>query len=190
MNGSKLSLVLMLFSATLTGQALAVDVEPFAMPKVSVEAGFQDFYAQVARNIYVSGQPDESALALAKAKGVSRVINLRTHQEMDNRMVVPFDEAAAVASLGLEYVHIPLGGPDTPYSEESLAAFAEAVASSDGPVLLHCTVAWRASHLWAAYLVAHQGYSVASAVEVGKRMNMGGFPFAEFLGRSVNLDVK
>ncbi|NKB98573.1 MAG: hypothetical protein GKR90_08800 [Pseudomonadales bacterium] len=190
MNRCSLKLVLAFFATALSGHGLAVEVEPFETPKVSAETGFQDFFAQVAPNFFVSGQPNEAALAAMKEKGVARVINLRTHQEMDNRMVVPFDEAVTIAGLGLEYVHIPLGGPDTPYSEESLAAFADAVATSEGPVLLHCTVAWRASHMWAAYLVAHQGYSVADAVQVGKNMNMGGFPFAEFLGRSVSLDAE
>ena len=64
---------------------------------------------------------------------------------------------------------------------------AAALAAAEGNVLLHCTVAWRASHMWAAYLVAHQGYSVADAVNVGKQMNMGGYPFAQFLNREVSL---
>ena len=69
----------------------------------------------------------------------------------------------------------------------SVAAFASALEQAEGDVLVHCTIAWRASHLWAAYLVEHQGYSVADAVEVGKSLNMGGFPFADFLGREISL---
>ena len=166
----------------------AVEVEPFNEPQHEQVEGFQDFFAQVAPNVYVAGQPNAQALKTMKDRGVTRVINLRTSQEMDNRSVVPYDEAAAVAALGLEYIHIPLGGPDTPYSPEGLAKFASAIEASEGPVLLHCTVAWRASHMWAAYLVAHHGYDVSDAVAVGKKMNMGGYPFAELLDRSVSLE--
>ena len=68
------------------------------------------------------------------------------------------------------------------HQDRSFVHFLEQLA------VLHCTVAWRASHLWAAYLVAHHDVSVPQAVAVGKAMNMGGFPFAEFLGRTVTLE--
>lgn len=185
---SRVSKGLVLFGLFFASFAWSVEVEPFAEPEYQTVEGFQDFFAQVASNVYVAGQPNAEALATMKEKGVTRVINLRTTQEMDNRNVVPYDEAATIESLGLEYTHIPLGGPDTPYSPEGLAQFAAAVEASEGPVLLHCTVAWRASHMWAAYLVAHHGYAVSDAVEIGKKMNMGGYPFAEFLDRSVSLE--
>lgn len=170
--------------------ASAVEVKPFAEPENEQIEGFRDFFAQVAENVYVAGQPSAAGLETLKERGVTRVINLRTQQEMDNRDVVPYDEAAAAISLGLEYIHIPLGGPDTPYSPEGLARFADALEDSDGPVLLHCTVAWRASHIWAAYLVAHHGYEVTDAVAVGNKMNMGGYPFADFLDRNLTLEAK
>ena len=169
--------------------AWSVDVEPFNEPQREQVEGFQDYFAQVAPNVYVAGQPNAEALKAMKERGITRVINIRTSQEMDNRAVVPYDEAAEVAALGLEYVHIPMGGPDTPYSSDGLAKVAHALESSEGPVLLHCTMAWRASHLWAAYLVSNHGYNVANAVEIGKKMNMGGYPFAEFLERSISLEA-
>ena len=171
-----------------SGVSAASGVVPFQQPALRQTEGFQDFFAEVAEGVYVAGQPSEAGLDYLKDRGVTRVINLRTHAEMDNRAIVPFDEASAVAERDMEYVHIPLGGPDTPYSPQALQEFAAAVESADGGVLLHCTVAWRASHLWAAYLVAHHDVSVPQAVAVGKAMNMGGFPFAEFLGRTVTLE--
>ena len=169
--------------------ASAVEVDPYSEPKIGDAKNFQDFFSQVAANVYVAGQPTEAALSAMRDKGVTRVISLRTAREMDNREIVPFDEAAVVKDLGMDYVHIPLGGPDTPYTAEALDRFASAIETSEGGVLLHCTVAWRASHMWAAYLVAHQGFSVADAVAYGQQMNMGGYPFAELLGRSVRLEA-
>ncbi len=170
--------------------AFAVEVEPYDVPDVDPRDDFQDFFAQVADNVFVTGQPNQAGLEDMRESGVVKVINLRTQQEMNNRKVVPFDEAQAVQKLGMQYVHIPLGGPGAPYSPAGLKEFADAIESAEGPVLLHCTVAWRASHMWAAYLVAHQGFSVGDAVAVGKKMNMGGYPFAEFLDRDVSLEPK
>lgn len=164
------------------------EILPFEVPQIIPAEDFQDFFAEVAPGVYVAGQPSEKALARMAQQGVTTVINLRTHQEMDNRQVVPFDESAAIAELGMQYVHIPQGGPQTPYSPAALSRFAEALHASEGKVLLHCTVAWRASHLWAAYLVAYHNVPVPKAVELGKQMNMGGYPFAEFLARDIDLN--
>lgn len=163
------------------------EINPYDTPQRSELSGVQDFFAQVAPRVWVSGQPNAAALAELKKMGVATVINLRTSQEMDNRQVVPFDEAQTLAELDIQYLHIPQGGPDTPYSPAALQQVADALDSAEGKVLLHCTVAWRASHMWAAYLVAHQAMSVGDAMAVGKQMNMGGFPFAEFLEREVSL---
>jgi hypothetical protein len=73
-----------------------------------------------------------------------------------------------------------------------LDTFAEAMASADGKVLLHCTVAWRASHLWAAYLIRERKVPVATALEQTRQINlmddmrMGDQqPLEGFLGRVV-----
>src|SRR5437879_12357524 len=67
---------------------------------------------------------------------------------------VKFDEPALVASLGMQYVYLPVRGNDQyPYSPATLTKFADAVRNAKGKVLLHCTGAWRASDLWAACLL-------------------------------------
>jgi len=67
------------------------------------------------------------------------------------------------------------------------------MASADGKVLLHCTIAWRASHLWAAYLIRERKTPVATALSQARLINlmddmrMGGDqqPLEGFLGRVV-----
>jgi uncharacterized protein (TIGR01244 family) len=137
--------------------------------------GFRDVLADVGP-AYIAGQPDEAALERLAAEGVSTVISLRTPQEMDNREVVPFDEAATLAALGLDYVHIPLGSDEYPYTEDAVDAFAAALEGAEGKTLLHCTVAWRASHMWAAYLIKYQGMSVEDAVRHAEAINFGAEP--------------
>jgi len=51
-----------------------------------------------------SGQPTEEQLKLLAAIGVSDVINLALHSHEDALV----DEAASVATLGMNYVHIPV----------------------------------------------------------------------------------
>jgi uncharacterized protein (TIGR01244 family) len=151
---------------------------------------FQAKFASVGTDLFIAGQPTEKALRELKAKGVTTVINLRMPQEMAQ---VGFDEAALLKELGLNYVHIPMRGtPENPYGPKQLDEFAAALEAAQGKVLLHCTVAWRASHLWAAYLIRDRGVPVSDALAQTRRINLrdeapfGGLqPIEGFLGRSI-----
>ena len=85
------------------------------------------------------------------------------------------------------------GSPENPYGPKQLDAFAAAVASTQGKMLLHCTVAWRASHLWGAYLI-QAGVPAADALTHARAINLmddhrmdasGRQPIELFLGKSV-----
>jgi uncharacterized protein (TIGR01244 family) len=132
---------------------------------------YQERAARVGEDIFVTGQPTERALRELRAQGVTTVVNLRTPEEMTRN--VSFDEPALVAALGMRYVFLPVRGTaEYPYSPATLATFAEAVSSANGKVLLHCTVAWRASHLWAAYLIKERGIPVDSALANARAINL------------------
>jgi uncharacterized protein (TIGR01244 family) len=152
---------------------------------------FQAEFVKVGDDMFIGGQPTEKALRDMKARGVTTVVNLRSPEEMAR---VSFDEAALVKQLGMKYVYIPMRGTaDLPYSPAAVKTFAAAMTAADGKVLLHCTVAWRASHLWAAYLIQERGVSVADALASARSINlmddmrMGGDrqPLEQFLGRTV-----
>ena len=124
-----------------------------------------------------------------RARGVTTVMNLRTPEEMKH---VPFDEAAVVTGLGMKYVYAPVRGNDEyPYSPATVSRFAEALKAANGKVLLHCTIGWRASHLWAAYLILERGVAVDSAIANARAINLmdahhmsdGPQPIEEFLQR-------
>jgi uncharacterized protein (TIGR01244 family) len=151
---------------------------------------FQERYARVGDDLFIAGQPTERALREMKAQGVTTVINLRSPQEMAR---IGFDEPKLVAELGMTYVYIPMrGNAELPYSPEGLARFTAAMAEAKGKVLLHCTIAWRASHLWAAYLI-QQGVPIAEALAHARAINLmdthrmtdGRQPIESFLGRQV-----
>ena len=152
---------------------------------------FQDKFARVGDDVFIGGQPTERALRELREQGVTTVVNLRSPPEMKR---VPFDEAALVKELGMEYVYLPMRGtPELPYSPAAVKAFAEAMSNAKGKVLLHCTIAWRASHLWAAYLIQYRNVPVATALQQTRmitlmddhRMDGDQQPVEAFLGRSL-----
>jgi uncharacterized protein (TIGR01244 family) len=151
---------------------------------------FQAKFVSVGDDMFIGGQPTEKALRELRAKGVTTVVNLRMPEEMGR---VGFDEAALTKELGMKYVHIPMrGSADYPYGPKQLDAFAAAMAAADGKVLLHCTIAWRASHLWAAYLIRERHVPAAAALTQARMINlmddhrMGDQqPLEGFLGRVV-----
>jgi len=166
--------VLALTACLLATPAFAQDAIKFPEKLDAKAAGYQMAYSDVGP-VYVAGQPSEQAIRDLKDKGVKTIINLRTQPEMDNRRAVPFDEAALTKELGINYVHVPLGGADTPYTPEALDKVADAIAKADGDVLLHCTVGWRASHMWAAYLVKYKGLSEEEAIRQASAINFNGY---------------
>jgi uncharacterized protein (TIGR01244 family) len=151
---------------------------------------FQARFVSVGDDMFIAGQPTEKALRDLLAKGVTTVVNLRMPQEMAQ---VGFDEAALVKELGMKYVYIPMRGtPENPYGPKQLDTFAAAMASADGKVLLHCTIAWRASHLWAAYLIRERKMPVETVLEQTRAINLmdnmrmsDQQPLEGFLGRPV-----
>ena len=153
---------------------------------------FQEKFARVGDDVFISGQPTERGLRELRAQGVTTVVNLRSPPEMAR---VPFDEAALVKELGMEYVYLPMRGtPELPYSPAAVKSFAAAMSNAKGKVLLHCTIAWRASHLWGAYLIQYRDVPVAAALEDARTINlmddmrMDGErqPIEDFLGRGLS----
>ncbi|MFT3914164.1 MAG: sulfur transferase domain-containing protein [Anaeromyxobacteraceae bacterium] len=164
---------------------------PVEVPRPATVQGQVKEVIAAAGPIYLSGQPSEAALRELVAGGVTVVVNLRTPEEMADRAQVPFDEEALVKSLGASYVHVPLGGKDHPYTPAAVDEVARALAAHQGKALLHCTVAWRASHMWAAYLVRHRGVPVATALEHARAVNAGTrWPMADLLDADVALEPR
>jgi len=152
---------------------------------------FQEKFAQVGDDVFIAGQPTEKGLRELRARGVTTVVNLRTPPEMAK---VPFDEPALAKELGMDYVNIPMRGTkEMPYSPAALKQFADVMANAKGKVLLHCTVAWRASHLWAAYMIQYRNVPVATALTDARMVNLmddmrmgeSEQPVESFLGRKL-----
>jgi len=137
--------------------------------------------------VYIGGQPTEDALRKFKDLGVTAVVNLRTPGEMEDRERVPYDEAKMVANLGMEYIWIPLGGEEHPYTSAAVDEFAGVLERHEGPVLVHCTMGWRAAYVWVAYLVSRQGFELDSALARGEAIAIGPPPLEGLLDRPLRL---
>jgi uncharacterized protein (TIGR01244 family) len=152
---------------------------------------FNSRFAKMGDDLFIAGQPTERALRDLKARGVTTIVNLRTPPEMAR---VGFDEEKLAAELGMTYVYLPVRGDSAmPYSPATVDGFAKAMTSAKGKVLLHCTVAWRASHLWAAYLIKDRGVDVTAALANARAINLmddmrmvpGRQPVEQFLDRDL-----
>ena len=127
-------------------------------------------FAKVGDDLFITGQPKQAGLRELKKRGVTTIVNLRTPPEMEH---IGFDEPALIKELGMKYVYLP-GDATMPYSPATVASFAKVMEeTTDGKVALHCTVAWRASHLWAAYLIKDRGVEVNAALDNARAINLG-----------------
>ncbi len=158
-------------------------IAPAAAPAVPAAPPFE---TRVVRDgaVLLSPQPMAADLEALGAKGVRRVINLRTPEEM---ATLGFDEAAVAASKGMDYTLIPIAG-NAAYSPAALDAFSAAMAKGEGDVLLHCASGTRAGHLYAAWLVRERGLSPEEAMRRVGPLGLWPPPMERLLDRPLRLD--
>ncbi len=124
-----------------------------------------------------SGQPSEEDLAAIRALGVAHVVNLGLH---DHEKALP-DEAASVAALGMDYIHIPVLF-DAP-TEADYARFAEAMASFAGETVhVHCIANMRVSAFLYRWRRETLGVPEAEARAAMDRIWRPGGVWAELIG--------
>ena len=122
--------------------------------------------------IVVAGQPTLADLKSLKERGIVQVFNVRGTEEMTVENI-GFDERAELAALGIAYSTHPIDKAEA-YTTELLAAFAKQVDASNGKILLHCTVGWRASNVYAAYAMKYLGKTPDEAAHLLEAV--GGWP--------------
>jgi uncharacterized protein (TIGR01244 family) len=153
--------------------------------QVPIELDWTGFRSGVyiTDNLILAGQPlSDQAMQKLSAEGVSTIINLRTPGEMADTASTPIDEAMLSDRLGIRYVQLPSGGPENPFSHETVRQFAAAYSNSEGRVLLHCNSGRRATHLWVAYLATHLNIDINEAIILGQSANFGHPPLEGYLG--------
>jgi protein tyrosine phosphatase (PTP) superfamily phosphohydrolase (DUF442 family) len=112
--------------------------------------------------VWLGGPPDAAALAHAKAKGVTTVVDLRGPEEGTAATA----ELVAAAGLTHHAVPFPKGAPLDAAAVQRVAALV--AAAPPGTVLVHCASGQRAAAWWAADLVAEHGVPVDTALAAAR----------------------
>lgn len=156
-------------------------------PVVSAPASTYVADAMHADRLIVGGQPLALDLPALQAAGVKRIVNLRTPEEMQ---ALDFDEAAQAQALGLQYLALPLGGKDYPYSPALVDALEAQLQGGDGQLLLHCASGGRAGLVYAAWLVKYRGMSPDAAMRSLESLGGWPLPLEKLLGRPLTVEFR
>jgi uncharacterized protein (TIGR01244 family) len=159
-------------------------IEKFETPTAIM--GKENFFQ--AGRFYFSGQPDEATLHWLQEEGVKVVINLRTAEEMETLTKEKYDEPALLEKLGMKYVHIPVGGK-VGYTPQAVEEVAEIVGEQKDKILIHCKSSGRVAHLWVAYLINYQNFSIEEAMSYGRNMKFF-LPLEGLLGYPLKIEKK
>ncbi len=121
-----------------------------------------------------AGQPSAEQFAAAREAGVKVVIDLR--DPMEPR---PFDEAATLAALDMEYINVPVvsGALSDAVMEQVLAAVR---AHAGEPVILHCASANRVGGALIPYFIADEGMDEQAAVDAAMAIGLRSAEFMEW----------
>ena len=115
-------------------------------------------YHAFSDRLATSGQPTKAQLHQIADEGYEVVINLAMH---DSENALP-DEGSMVASLGMNYVNIPV--PFDEPEETHLRQFAGVMAAfEDSKVWVHCAVNARVSAFMYQYLTQVKGVDPEAA---------------------------
>ena len=133
---------------------------------VKVITEFPDLYHY--HNFYIAGQVSLEALEWLKSKGVTKIINFRTQQEMTEFTKTSYNEALQTKIMGFEYYNIDVLGLSG-YNDENLQKFIPLI-NTDEKILIHCMTGIRANDFFMAYLIKNQGYSIEEALNVGRQI--------------------
>jgi len=112
--------------------------------------------------------PSEGDLRALAEDGYKAVVNLRCQDEADQPLA-PDREGEVVASLGLEYCHLPVAGGTI--SDELVDEFRASVEALPKPVLVHCASGKRAGAFTIMHLASQQGMSGDATLQ--KAADMG-----------------
>ncbi|MBL9121641.1 MAG: hypothetical protein JNL80_17170 [Phycisphaerae bacterium] len=115
-------------------------------------------------NTYFAGFPTEAGLRELKSRGVTRIISLKTNEEVAKAK--GFDEAAVAKELGIELIVIPVSAKS--FRPEDVTRFRDAFEASSAPVLVHCGSSNTVGGVWAAYLSRYRGLSSGDALDAGR----------------------
>lgn len=118
-------------------------------------------FNQPADKLVTGGQPTQAELAMLKAAGVTKIINLRGADES-----VAYDEQAEVEALGMTYSALPVAGAGDVTVDNARALYQ--LLQGDEKVFVHCASGNRVGALLAIGAHDINGKPVKEALEYGR----------------------
>jgi len=131
-----------------------------------------NFKRDITPNVTVADQPTVEDLEACRSEGYAGVVNLRQENEPEQPLS-PAEEGQRVHELGMEYLHVPVGG--APLSEAGVASvceFIDRLAGAGAKVLVHCRKGGRAMALVLIQQARAHGWTVEEAIEKGRQMGL------------------
>ena len=120
---------------------------------------------QITDKITIGGRPDAAEIESLHTRGFKTVVNLLTEEEMGGS-----HEEQLVEDTGMTYAAIPT----SPVLLDDIAIdrFRQAIASSDGPVAIHCKSGGRAGTLTLLHLAVEGGWNLTRADAEGEKLGL------------------
>lgn len=156
-----------------TGHAPASDASVLpegtrAMPLDPVPSPVPGF-SRPRPHLLTGGQPGPEDWAALRAAGVTRVVNLRTAEEMAGR-----DAEAEARAAGLSYVSLPVDGAAGVTEANALALWQRLEGGADGLTLVHCASGNRVGALLALGAARSGALEAGEALEFGRAAGLSG----------------
>lgn len=115
------------------------------------------------------GQPGPDDWAALRAAGVTRVVNLRTADEMAGR-----DAEAEARAAGLDYVSLPVDGAAGVTAAKAQALWQGLESDADGVTLVHCASGNRVGALLALGAAQSGAMAPGDALAFGRAAGLSG----------------
>lgn len=136
---------------------MVMSYHPHSMAGSNIPENFN----QPADKLVTGGQPTQADLAVLKAAGITKIINLRGADES-----VSYDEQAEVEALGMTYSALPVAGAGDVTVDKARALYQ--LLQGDEKVFVHCASGNRVGALLAIGAHDINGKPVEEALEFGR----------------------
>lgn len=116
--------------------------------------------------LLLAGQPSPEDLELLQQQGFQTILNVRHEDEID------WNQADAIAKLGMTYVHVPFSGGAELTDEVFNKVLAVLRDKKSGPTLFHCATANRVGAIWYVHRVLDEGVDPETAEQEARQVGL------------------
>lgn len=150
-------------------------IPPLAQPVSDAELAreFNNLHSNGA--VYFSGWPTEAGLRALAARGVKRVIALKTADE--TIAARGYDPRKVAKELGITIIEMPVNAETL--SDAYIDKLTREIDRDGGPTLIHCGSSSTAGMVWGSYLAKSKGASAADAMAQARAAGLKDGPLAD-----------